>query len=95
MQLNMDLDNVGLTGRYGGGMSSYYYPALCLWQCSGVSQRPAVEARGRFGLLALSEVLHLGAEAARPLTEPQPFGWRSAEAANSAHFTGWSSYTVL
>lgn len=27
-------------------MSSYYYPALCLWQCSGVSQRPAVEARG-------------------------------------------------
>lgn len=29
-----------------GGRSSYYYPALCLWQRSGVSQRPAVEARG-------------------------------------------------
>lgn len=27
-------------------MSSYYCPTLCLWQCSSVSQRPAVAARG-------------------------------------------------
>lgn len=30
----------------GLGMSGYYYPALCLWQRGGVSQRAAVVARG-------------------------------------------------
>lgn len=76
-------------------MSSCYYPVLCLWQWSGVSQRLAVVARGAGQGRWLSEVLLLGAEAARPRNEPQPFGQRSAEAANSALFTGWSLYCTI
>lgn len=64
-----------------------------------VSGSVAVSVRGRrwkpVGDCWLCEVLHLRTEAARPLAEPQLFGWRSAEAASSGHFTGWSSHTVL
>lgn len=77
------------------GISSCYYPVLCLWQWNGVSQRLAVVASGASQDRWLSEMLLLGAEAARPRTEPQPFGQKSAEAANVVLFTGLTAYTVL
>lgn len=96
MLLNMDLDNVGLFGRYRLGrneqllLSCFMSLAVqwCQSEAGGGSQGPVRTAGSLRCFIS-------GAEAARPLTEPQPFGLRSAEAAYSVCFTGWSSYTVL
>lgn len=54
IHLNMVFDVLTLSGRQGWrGMSSYYYPALRPWQCSGVSQRLWRKPGGRLRLLAL------------------------------------------